>query len=115
MWREILNDQLTLADVPAAGAPWDTISKFALSYYCHTDEGSVRGEHDRDHPPLGAGLNTLRAWLYAQQRAVRWACDWDPDDDPVMPAPIRQAVESIRLRVAEAASDPGTEPPSEAG
>jgi len=104
VWRQIPNDQLTLADIPAAGAPWDDISEFALSYYCHTDEGSVRGKFDHDRPPITADLNRLRAWLFFQQRSIRWGYMDDPDDDPVMLAPIRQVIEAIRLRVAAAAS-----------
>ena len=104
MWREIPNDRLTLADVPEAGAPYeDAISEFALSYYCHTNEGSVNGEHDPNHPPLRADLDSLRAWLFSQQRSIRggWgSLEFGPDDDPITLAPIRQAVEAIRLRVA---------------
>ncbi len=103
LWRQIPNNRLTLADVPAAGAPWDAISEFALSYYCHTDEGSVRGEYDHRHPPLEADLDTLRAWLFSRQRSIRGGYMGDPDDDPVMLAPVRQVIEAIRLRVAAGA------------
>jgi hypothetical protein len=102
MWRQIPNNQLSLADIPVAGALWDTISEFALSYYCHTDEGSVRGEHHHQHPPLEADLDTLRAWLFYQQRCIRGGYMGDPDDDPVMLAPIRQVIEAIRLHVPAA-------------
>lgn len=102
-WRQIPNDRLTLADIPAAGAPWDAITEFALSYYCHTDGGSLGGEHDHRHPPLAADLDRLRAWLFSQQRSIRGGYMGDPDDNPVMLAPIRQVIEAIRLRVAASA------------
>ncbi len=100
MWRQIPNDGLTLADVPTADARWDAISEFALSYYCHTKQGSLRGDYPRDQPPLGADLDRLRAWLFSQQRGIRWGCMDDPDEDPSLLAPLRQAIEAIRQRVA---------------
>jgi hypothetical protein len=102
VWRQIPNDRLTLADVPPAGAPWDAISEFALSYYCHTDEGSLRGEYDHLHPPLDADLDRLRAWLFSQQRGINGGYMDDPDDNPVLLAPLRQVIEAIRLRLAAA-------------
>jgi hypothetical protein len=100
VWREIPNDRLTLTDVPASGAGWDVISEFALSYLCHTDEGSLRGEYDYEHPPLEADLDTLRAWLFSQQRRIRGGYMDDPDDNPGLLAPLRQVIEAIRLRLA---------------
>jgi hypothetical protein len=102
VWRQIPNDRLTLADIPAAGAPWDAISEFALSYYGHTEKGLLRGEYDYDRPPLAADLDNLRAWLFSQQRSIRGGYVDDPDDNPVMLAPLRQVIEAIRLRVAAA-------------
>ena len=78
MWRQIPNDRLTLADIPAAGAPWDAISEFALSYYGHTEKGLLRGEYDYDRPPLAADLDNLRAWLFSQQRSIRGGYVDDP-------------------------------------
>jgi hypothetical protein len=100
VWVQIANDRLTLADVPPAGAAWSAISKFALSYYCHTDEGSVGEEHNHRDPPLDGDLHCLRAWLFTQQRSIRGGYMDDPDDDPVLLAPLRQVIEAIRLRVA---------------
>jgi len=98
--KQIPNDRLTLADIPAPGAPWLAVSDFALSYYCHTDEGSLRGEYHHETPPLDADLNSLRAWLFSQQRSIRGGCGGNPDDDPVLLVPVRQAIDAIRLKVA---------------
>lgn len=96
MRREIANDRLTLADIPAPDAAWDAISEFALSYYCHTNEGSVRGEYNCERPPLGGDLDQLRAWLFDQQRCIRGGYIDDPDDNPALLAPLRQVIGAIR-------------------
>jgi len=100
MWRQIPSDQLTLADIPAAESPWDAISEFALSYYCHTDEGSIRGEYDHRDPPLTADVDALRAWLFSQQRSIRGGYMDDPDDNPALLAPLRWVIEAIRQQIA---------------
>jgi len=100
MWRVIPNDRITLTDIPAPDALWDVISEFALSYYCHTQEGSLSGEYNCEQPPVGADLDRLRAWLFYQQRCIRGGYMDDPDEDPVLLAPLRQAIEAIREQVA---------------
>jgi hypothetical protein len=98
-WRMILNDALTPADVPASAAGWNEISAFALSYYIHTQDGKLRGAYPGEEPSPEADLDQLRGWLLAQQRAIRAGYMGDPDDDPVLLAPLRRVIEAIRQRV----------------
>ena len=101
MRRDIPNDKLRLADIPPTDADWDAISDFALTYYCHTDNGSwpQHGADAASNP--SASLDELRAWLFSEQRAIRH-CGEDPDQAEL--SLVRMVVERIRERLASDAA-----------
>lgn len=102
----IRNYRLNLSHLPATNADYETLASFALTYYCHTKDGSISNDDlFRDEPPLTSGLNELRAWLFLRQRSIRGGYVGNPDDDPELLAPLRRTVEAIRERLTT--SPPG--------
>jgi hypothetical protein len=105
MPREIANSDLTANDIPAAGADWHTIGRFALTFNGYEHSGSFgrcaeianRGakvyEESRVLPDSLTGLRTC---LFFEQR--RWRhYGYDPDEQAM--TYIQALVEKIRALI----------------
>lgn len=91
----VAHEELTLAMLPAPGAPWDELAPF-----CLTHDGYLDGRRDVEalrrladrvmaQDLAAASLEDLRSALFYWQRKVRWA-----DLDPV-PADIIAAAHAV--------------------
>lgn len=94
--RRIATSALELTDVPSAGAPWDEIEQFALTYDCYQHEDCADIANARRHD----SLDDLRTCLSYEQRRWRHFSDVPEGDDMAyfvfLIERIRDHVEAIR-------------------
>lgn len=70
----ISNDVLKRAQVPPAGAPWEAIEAFALTFDGYAAFGNTLGPLAEQHRKAGTvptDLDELRACLFLEQRSWR--------------------------------------------
>ena len=118
--HDVPSENLRPEDVPGADAEWHpTIAAFALTFDGYAAMGNRifsyaerRLDRWREDGSLARGLDHLRACLFMEQRAVRWAENWPsgggPTDEQLAYArdlmgAIRRAAEK-RVRAEERAS-----------
>ena len=89
------NRHLRLSDLPPAGAPWESIQPFALTFAKFVDWDDMMGRYEARFPKTGATLTDLRTALFFQQRAWRHQGVDPPPDAMVY---IHWLVEEIRRK-----------------
>lgn len=94
--REISNEDLTLADIPASDASWDEINEFALTFDGYRACGSFTRCAEVAEAPDETSLSELRASLFFEQR--RWRHFGHGPDDEALER-LRYLIGLIRERV----------------
>lgn len=94
--HEIANAELTLADVPAAEADWETIQRFALTFDGYAASGSSDKCAEVANARRHGSLTELRTCLFFEQRRWRHFGE-DPDAEAMQY--IRDVLGKIRSRV----------------
>lgn len=92
----ISNAALRVHDVPAAGAAWEHIEEFALSYDGYTECGSFERCAEIANNQRHDSLSDLRTCLFFEQR--RWRHDGDEPDQEAMNY-LQNVVDKIREHI----------------
>ena len=100
--RIIANTELSMADIPAVDADWETICEFSRSFNGYVVHGSQENCAEIANARRGDSLTDLRTCLFYER--IRWRYRGDEPDDETMKY-IRGLVEKISDCVALGQTD----------
>ena len=109
LWKQIRNEELTVSDIPTAGASWDQIKRFAGTFDAYNAAESEKYRELSSDPRkeflagrklalVRLSLSELRAVLFLDWRALRHGYGGCEPSSTEM-AYIWELIEAIRLRL----------------